>query len=124
MANASLPIGALQKSELETRADDRAAKVRRTEADRRATYRLVELRDGMKCRACAIRVVKTLTVQGNRCEHHHIRGRGAKDSETSSNVCLLCLQCHELRHVKRLLHIAGNADGTLKFERDGNVWRG
>ena len=124
MANPDLDIGALQKSRIETRADRKGAKVRQTEKDRRDVYRLVELRDGMRCRACGQKLRKDLALHPHRLEHHHIRGRGRKDSETTANICCVCLRCHEDRHVKRTLTVTGNADSTLVFTRDNQTWHG
>jgi len=106
------------------RAREKAAKTAATERQRRETYRLVELRDGMKCRACARRVVKTTILSLARLEHHHVRGRGRKDSESTANLVCLCKGCHDDRHVTRSLSVTGNADSTLTFEQDGRVWHG
>lgn len=124
MANPDLAVGALQKSGMVTRADKRAREARNTERKRLAAYRLAEFRDGMRCRACGRKVVKTLSVVPNRCEHHHIAGRQVKDSEETRNIVILCLQHHEERHIKRTLHISGNADSTLTFTRGSEVWHG
>jgi len=104
----------LTRAVMRTRHDDKLAKVRKTEQDRRAAYRLVSIRDGYRCRACGER--------GS--EHHHIHGRVGKAAETTANIVLLCDDCHDLRHVKRTLVIVGNADQLLTFEQDGRVWHG
>ena len=104
---------------------ERTEKRARVSRQRDETYRLVELRDGMRCRCCARRVVKTTALDRARLEHHHIRGRGRKDSETTANICVLCLECHEARHLTRTLTITGNADSTLTFSREErNPWYG
>ena len=107
-----------------SRARQKAARRASTTAQRRDVYRLVELRDGMKCRACGIRLLKTVELDLKRVEHHHIRGRGGKDSETTANILCLCLGCHQQRHVERSLSITGNADSTVVFERGERQWFG
>jgi hypothetical protein len=108
------PMGtATPRAELKTRRDTQTAKERKTEKDRREAYRLVDIRDGRKCRACGSK---------QDLEHHHIRGRQVKDAETTGNICLLCGDCHDLRHVKRTLVITGNANQLLTFELGGKVW--
>ena len=112
------------KTSLVTRADKRARHARNVVKQRLAAYRLAEFRDGMRCRACARKLVRTMTVQPNKLEHHHINGRQVANAEETKNIVCLCLNCHQDRHVRRTLHISGNADGTLVFARAGHTWRG
>lgn len=104
----------LTRASMRSRHDDKVAKARRLEQARRTAYRLVDIRDDYRCRACGKRGT----------EHHHILGRGRKESETSAAICLLCAACHDLRHTKRVLTIVGNADAVLLFELDGRTWHG
>jgi len=107
-----------------TRAQEKAKKRTAIEARRASSYRAVELRDRMTCRACGVAVRKTADLDLRRIEHHHVRGRGRKDSEATSNLAVLCKGCHDQRHAERSLSITGNADSTLRFERNGRVWFG
>jgi len=108
----------------ETRLESKQRKGAALESARREAYRIVELRDGYRCRACARGVVRTAELRANRLEHHHVMGRGSILYEATANICVLCKACHDERHVTRRLSIHGNADGTLRFEKDDHVWRG
>jgi hypothetical protein len=103
---------------------ERDAKRKAKETQRRETYRVVEQRDQMTCRCCQKRVRKTMELRMDLLEHHHVNGRDVADAEGSWNVCLLCRGCHDERHVTRTLHISGNADGLLTFERGDERWTG
>lgn len=96
------------------------------EADRNwlAVCRAVELRDGFRCRCCKGRVVKTIRLQGDRLEHHHVIPLSLGGPDTVENVAITCKNCHDDRHVSRVLHIKGNAEKRLTFEKDGDVWHG
>ncbi len=108
------PMGnATPRATMETRLEKQTAKQRKVEKDRKLAYRLVDIRDQRRCRACDAKGI---------IEHHHIQGRGLKGSEVTGNIVLLCKPCHDLRHVKRTLVITGNADQLLTFEHDGRVW--
>jgi 5-methylcytosine-specific restriction endonuclease McrA len=107
-----------------TRLSDRVAKRKKEEANWRQVCRLIEIRDGFFCRPCGRKVTKTLTVQPDRLEHHHVKPRSLGGKDEVSNVCIICLSCHTDRHVTRTLSIIGNADATLTFERDGLEWHG
>lgn len=109
---------------MRTRADIRASKARNVQKQRLAAYRLAEFRDGGRCRACGRRTLKILTIHPRRLEHHHIAGRSVEHAEDTRNIVCLCRECHEDRHVRRTLHISGNADTSLRFERDGRIWFG
>jgi len=87
-----------------------------------ALCRYVDDRDLMRCRCCSRKVTRTIRVQGNRLERHHVRPRSHGGKDTRENVALLCKNCHDERHVTRELHITGNAEGILTFEKDGKVW--
>ena len=99
-------------------------KSRKKTADRRTAYWLVDMRDKGCCRACGVATKFSALGDPKRRDHHHIRGRQMRDSETTANICILCGTCHDLRHVQRTLVITGNADSVLEFELDGKVWRG
>lgn len=112
----------LERSGMISRLDAKMARNRKTVTDRRAAYRLVDLRDEGKCRAC--KCLTFLRMGLDQREHHHIHGRQIRNAEQTSNIVTLCRRCHDLRHVKRTLVIVGNADQTLTFELDGKVWHG
>lgn len=86
--------------------------------------RQVERRDGFRCRCCKGKVVKTMRRQGDRMEHHHVIPRSLGGPDEVWNIAITCLTCHDDRHVTRRLHITGNADEQLVFEKDGVEWRG
>jgi 5-methylcytosine-specific restriction endonuclease McrA len=107
-----------------TRLTDRTAKKRAEEQHWREVCRLVEIRDGFKCRACGRKVTKTLTLQEDRLEHHHVKPLSLGGEDETFNVACLCLRCHQQRHVMWTLQITGNADSTLTFQQDGTEWFG
>ena len=100
------------------------AKRRGAENRRREVYRLVEIRDGFKCRVCTRKVVRTMELRLNRLEHHHIHEPGGKRIDSTESVIVACKECHDERHVSRRLHITGNANHVLTFEKDGQCWNG
>lgn len=103
---------ATSRAEMDTRHEAKTAKDRTKLKARREAYKLVDRRDKGLCRNCKAR--------GE--EHHHIRGRWVRDAESSGNIVLLCVPCHQLRHVKRTLTITGNADQVLTFAQGERVW--
>lgn len=110
------------KSEVKTRAEGRTSRAKDIAAARLKAYKAAELRDGLVCRICGRKVRKAVTLSVDRLEHHHINGRGTLAHETAENVCVSCKGCHDERHVKRTLHISGNANGKLRCEQGGKVW--
>jgi hypothetical protein len=108
------------KSDLTPRSTVKAKKDAETLATRKRVYKAVELRDRMCCRACGRKLVKSGGLRLDALQHHHIH-EGRKVESTAAIVCL-CRRCHDQRHVSRVLHISGNADGVLTFSRDGLTW--
>lgn len=78
--------------------------------------RTVDKRDRMRCRCCGRKVVKTIELQGNRAEHHHIvrRKKEPKLLTDARNVMLLCLECHQ-KVTRHKLHIVGKASSLFEF---------
>lgn len=112
------------RHEIESKHDEDVKETKRTLRMRREAYRLVDIRDKGQCRACGAHT-QPFALDPMKCrEHHHIRGRQVKDAETTRNICCVCKNCHDLRHVKRVLTVTGNADQVLTFELDGKVWHG
>lgn len=120
--NPNYPAGAFFKSNMgPTRAEAKSARVEDIEAARRKAYRAVDKRDGLICRVCE-RQMQTKVLGVDLAEHHHIAGRGGIEHETSTNIARICRGCHDDRHVKRILHISGDANKTLRCERGKAVW--
>jgi hypothetical protein len=107
-----------------SRLDEKREKARAEARTWLDVCRAVNQRDGFTCRCCGRKCVQTLTRVDNRLEHHHVIPRSGGRDDRSSNVVSLCAACHDLRHVKRTLHISGNADAVLTFEQNGMTWRG
>lgn len=105
-----------------TRLDDQRESDRAEERHWRDVCREVDQRDGYRCRACGCRLVQTLARVDNRLEHHHVIPLSLGGEDSVENVASLCLRCHEDRHVKRTLHIKGNANRPLQFEQNGRKW--
>lgn len=112
------------KSDQPTRLARKTLKITHADQHWRQVCRAVDTRDGLICRACRCRLVKTLTVQPNRCEKHHVIPRSLQGPDETCNVANLCLSCHEARHVTRTLTITGNANQRLSFEQGGKRWKG
>lgn len=110
------------KSDMPTRAEGRTASAKAIETARRVAYREAEQRDGLSCRVCGRKVRKGLTLGVDRLEHHHINGRGTIEYETSGNVAITCKGCHDDRHVRRTLHLSGDANGRLRCEHGSRIW--
>ena len=114
------------KSDMKTRLDEATEAERAADRLWRDLCRYIDTRDSMRCRCCRRRVVKTLKKQADRLERHHVIPKSVGGPETRENLALLCNECHELRHVKRTLHISGSAEKRrgLRFELGKQVWRG
>lgn len=112
------------KADQPTRLARKTLKINHTDEQWRHVCRIVDKRDDYRCRACGRRVVQTLAVQHNRLERHHVIPRSLSGENRTSNVCLLCLDCHTDRHVTRTLTITGNANQRLSFEQGGKRWKG
>lgn len=76
-------------------------------------YRLVDVRDKYRCRACEASASPRALHELQRGHHHHIEYRSKGGADTTANICLLCPSCHADVHEGRLT-IRGNADGELK----------
>lgn len=114
----------LFKSDEPSRLQEKTARAREEERAWFALCRLVDARDGMKCRCCRRRLVQTLSLQPDRREHHHIVPVSLGGQDTKQNLITLCLGCHQDRHVRRTLSITGNAEQTVTFEQAGRIWHG
>jgi hypothetical protein len=107
-----------------TRLKDKEAKRKACDARWREVKRIVDTRDSGRCRACGRRTRACMEIVADRREHHHVRPRRKGRLDETSEVAILCKSCHDDRHVTRTLHITGNADATLTFEKDGRTWNG
>lgn len=87
---------------------DRLAQQREDEAKWREVCRLVDERDGRRCRVCQRRVTKTLSLCAERAEHHHIHARSVEPSLRFEprNVILVCAADH-LRLTRHQLVVEG-----------------
>lgn len=91
----------------------RATGKRERLAAKRSHYRLVcvdvSRRDGYRCRSC-----KTPVMSGAG-HHHHVRFRSKGGNDTTSNLVLLCGECHAEIHAYRLAIVGEDANGVLRF---------
>lgn len=79
--------------------------------------RLVDRRDGGRCRVCHRRCdVKALTLI-DRAHRHHIAYRSAGGADETWNVVTVCAGCHEQQHQLGTLDVRGNADTSIE------IWR-
>src|SRR4051812_15876359 len=70
---------------------------------------LVSAREELCCRVCGKRTNPHASTLLGKGHHHHIVYRSDVGGDTVQNVCLLCAGCHDEEHVKKTLHIEGNA---------------
>lgn len=73
----------------------------------RDVYAAVHARDNGRCRACG---------HFGLMHRHHIVYRSQGGQTTPENVCLLCLECHEAVHARRI-RVTGSAEADLRFAR-------
>lgn len=70
----------------------------RRDAEKAASeFRLaVQKRDGMKCRVCGRKVIRTLELRPERSEVHHLRGRNVapEDRYNVDQAIQTCAMCH------------------------------
>jgi 5-methylcytosine-specific restriction endonuclease McrA len=95
LAQARSKPQAMPKDQLKTRLDQKTAQRRADDKAEADCIRSVWYRDRGHCRICGIKAVKTLTLQNNRGEVHHLVGR--RDRATRfllSNLLLVCRRCH------------------------------
>lgn len=90
-----------------SKASEKRERTKAREAAYRANCRLVDRRDGHKCRVCGSR---------DNLMHHHVRFRSQGRDDSTSNLVLLCGSDHADVHAYRLT-ITGNADSELIIER-------
>ncbi len=115
------------KHDLPSRVDRAKEKAVKDAANWRLVCKVVDARDGRACRVCGTKTNPDAVglLRGHR---HHIVYRSAGGKDVSENLVTLCAECHDAEHVKRSLHVEGNADEALSFwkrDRDGMwfLWR-
>lgn len=111
------------KSQMTFRSQHKVAKRIADEAEKREAYRLVDVRDGGKCRACQRKCLRTTALVPNRLERHHYLFRSLGGKHDPSNLLTLCNSCHTEAQAHRLI-ITGHPDQTMTFSRHGRTWRG
>ena len=118
-----LPPGSpLQKTQHgRTRRDEQRARSNAEKAAERECYRLVDLRDGRRCRVCGAAVVPGAVDGRQRAEHHHLTKRSQGGAHTPENVCTLCARCHDEIHVRALLKLSGDADAKDEAGRYAGI---
>jgi hypothetical protein len=93
-----------------SRGDERRERVAVDERRRRDAYRVVDVRDGRRCRVCRASVTPGAVDGRQRAEHHHLEYRSRGGQHESRNVVLLCARCHDEIHVRAILRLSGDAD--------------
>jgi 5-methylcytosine-specific restriction endonuclease McrA len=89
----------------------------------RVVYRAVDQRDQYRCRECGARCSPSAASLLDRAHRHHIIFRSAGGETTTANVLTLCSEAHADVHAHRL-HITGDANFPVRFEKDGRIWQG
>lgn len=111
-----------QKSELTPLATEKHVERKATTRQRRDSYLAVERRDAMLCRCCGKPLVRSTERRLDKLEHHHVYGREIKEAEHTWNIACICRECHDKRHVTRVLRITGNADRKLWMQEGDKKW--
>lgn len=93
-----------------TRFDERLARNAALEQHWRETCRLVDQRDGGRCRVCDRRCSPLSATLTHRAERHHLIPLSRGGADHSSNILTLCKRCHEDRHLRSTLQLSGDAD--------------
>lgn len=111
MANPDLAPNALSKfSGGNTYREDKRERRLVKAAELREVYALVDARDRNQCRICGRKVSTTAVSFEDRAERHHIVPRSLGGEDTTQNLILVCVWCHDERHKKGTLRIAGDAN--------------
>jgi hypothetical protein len=93
------------KSRRQAKADKRAEEA----AELKSCYRIVDARDGGRCRVCNRRASPQATTLLDRMHRHHMVYRSRGGQHESSNVVSLCAACHSAIHVEMVLRVDGDA---------------
>jgi hypothetical protein len=116
------------KHQMVSRLDRALEKQRAVDSNWRTVCRLVNERDGYRCRVYGTPISPSAMAMRDRAHHHHIVFRSAGGGDTVENVVLISAAAHDEVHVKRTLRIEGNAEDRLtlwRMDDDGCwfVWR-
>lgn len=111
------------KSQLTPRVTSKQTSRQKDEQAKRDAYKVVDERDGKKCRACGRRCRQTLECVPDRLEHHHYLARSLGGEHRPENLVTLCLEHHAEATLHTLI-ITGHPDQVLTFERAGKTWEG
>lgn len=98
-----------------TQADERDARRQTAAAELLRVHRLIDQRDGGRCRVCRHGISPAAVQRRDRLERHHLVPRSLGGEDTTANLCCLCVPCHDERHKKGTLRLSGDAD--LRDER-------
>lgn len=90
--------------------EHKIAKRAMAEAELRRVCKLVDKRDQGRCRVCGRHCSTTAPKLEDRAERHHLQPRSLGGPDTTANLALVCLTCHDERHKKGTLALSGNAD--------------
>lgn len=114
-----------------SRADEKSARMAQERRTLQEAHKVVDARDGGRCRVCGRRCSPRALSLVDRAERHHMVSRRYDNTHTSANLLTLCKGCHDQIHVLGVLHVSGDADlrdvrGDLcgvKIERlERDVW--
>jgi len=95
-------------------AESRAAKKSAADKALAACYKLVDLRDGRRCRVTGVQLTPLADSPRRRLERHHMRPRSTAPSErhNPANVITISQHVHQQIHAQRL-HLEVCADGRV-----------
>lgn len=94
-----------------SQAEERREAKQASQAQLEASWRIVDVRDGGRCRICG-RPCRPGALQRNeRAERHHIVPRSLGGPHTPENLLTVCLaECHPALHQSGTLRVSGNAE--------------
>lgn len=104
------------KDALTSRVAAATAKKQAADLAWRTVCKLVDQRDGKRCRCCGKRSDPDATGLLARGHRHHLIYRSAGGTDTTGNLCTLDASCHADAHANKL-RIEGNPDVALTFFR-------
>lgn len=107
------------KHELPSRFDAKDAEAKADATHELNVYKLVDIRDKHRCRACGVFADPNAVGVLQRAHRHHVIYRSAGGPTETWNLLTICSKCHNDEH-KHTLQIDGNADEGCCYWKRGS----
>jgi len=98
------------KHDLTPRVKEKLRKRAEEAQSMRQCYRIVDERDGKRCRVCRRPGYPNGTTLLDRLHHHHMVYRSRGGQHEPDSVILLCAICHAAIHIEGTLRVSGDAN--------------